>query len=401
MEFGIFLNGYLPGPAAHDTDCEHEMLRREQEYVIQADRHNWKYAWFGEHHALTEYSHLSAPEVVMGYLAAKTERIHLSSGIVSFPTVKEHPVRYAERAAMLDHITEGRYEFGTGRGAGSHEVASFNGLQTSETKSMWNEVIHEIPRMWDQRDYTFEGEHFSVPTPHNILPKPWGVGHPPLWVACGNPETFAKAGSMGIGAIAFNFEPAPALKGRIDAYKEAAENPTEVVGQFQNNNVMMTNAVICLNDRDRAREVALTDGRGYLVSMVQLYHDTMPYFPHLPKWPERPHPIPDEEMLDFLINEGLMMCGNPEEVAEQITKYIDVGCDQLVFGVPNEGLEHEEILECLELFGDKIIPEFDTDPVHSTTRFRQTAQRKFPEFGHPVPDVSVEVIPTTALKPLG
>ena len=401
MEFGIFLNGYLPGPAAHDTDCEHEMLRREQEYVIQADRHNWKYAWFGEHHALTEYSHLSAPEVVMGYLAAKTERIHLSSGIVSFPTVKEHPVRYAERAAMLDHITEGRYEFGTGRGAGSHEVASFNGLQTSETKSMWNEVIHEIPRMWDQRDYTFEGEHFSVPTPHNILPKPWGVGHPPLWVACGNPETFAKAGSMGIGAIAFNFEPAPALKGRIDAYKEAAENPTEVVGQFQNNNVMMTNAVICLNDRDRAREVALTDGRGYLVSMVQLYHDTMPYFPHLPKWPERPHPIPDEEMLDFLINEGLMMCGNPEEVAEQITKYVDVGCDQLVFGVPNEGLEHEEILECLELFGDKIIPEYDTDPVHSTTRFRQTAQRKFPEFGHPVPDVSVEVIPTTALKPLG
>jgi alkanesulfonate monooxygenase SsuD/methylene tetrahydromethanopterin reductase-like flavin-dependent oxidoreductase (luciferase family) len=401
MEFGIFLNGYLPGPAAHDTDCEHEMLRREQEYVIQADRHNWKYAWFGEHHALTEYSHLSAPEIVMGYLAAKTERIHLSSGIVSFPTVKEHPVRYAERAAMLDHITEGRYEFGTGRGAGSHEVASFNGLQTSETKSMWNEVIHEIPRMWDQRDYTFEGEHFSVPTPHNILPKPWGIGHPPLWVACGNPETFAKAGAMGIGAIAFNFEPAPALKGRIDAYKEAAANPTEVVGQFQNNNVMMTNAVICLNDRDRAREVALTDGRGYLVSMVQLYHDTMPYFPHLPKWPERPHPIPDEEMLDFLINEGLMMCGNPEEVAEQITKYIDVGCDQLVFGVPNEGLEHEEILECLELFGDKIIPEYDTDPVHSTTRFRQTAQRKFPEFGHPVPDVSVEVIPTTALKPLG
>ena len=74
--------------------------------------------WFGEHHALTEYSHMSAPEVVMGYVAARTERIHLASGIVSFPTVKEHPVRLAERSAMLDHITGGRYEFGTGRGAG-------------------------------------------------------------------------------------------------------------------------------------------------------------------------------------------------------------------------------------------------------------------------------------------
>lgn len=400
MEFGIFLNGYLPGPAAHDTDCEHEMLGREQAYVIQADQHNWKYAWFGEHHALTEYSHLSAPEVVMGYLAAKTERIHLSSGIVSFPTTKEHPVRFAERAAMLDHITGGRYEFGTGRGAGSHEVATFNGTQTSDTKAMWEEVIHEIPRMWDQRDYSFDGEHFSVPKPHNILPKPWGKGHPALWVACGNPATFAKAGSMGIGAIAFNFEPAPELKGRIEAYKEAAESPTEIVGQYQNNNVMMTNAVLCLEDRDRAREIALTDGRGYLISLVQLYHDTMPYFAHLPRWPERPTKIPDEETLDMLIDMGAMLCGNPEEVTEQLAKYQDVGCDQVVFGVPPEGITHDEILECIELFGDKVIPEYDTDPVHSTTRYREQAQRKFPEFGHPVPDVGVEIIPNTALKPM-
>ena len=141
MEFGVFLNGYIPGPAAHDTECEHTALMREAEYAIHADKHNWKYAWFGEHHALTEYSHLSAPEVMMGYVAARTERIHLGSAICSFPTTKEHPVRIAERAAMLDHITGGRYEFGTGRGAGSHEVATFNGLTTAETKSMWDEEI--------------------------------------------------------------------------------------------------------------------------------------------------------------------------------------------------------------------------------------------------------------------
>ena len=171
-------------------------------------------------------------------------------------------------------------------------------------------MIREIPRMWDQSDYTFEGEHFSVPDAAQHPAQAVGKGHPPIWVACGNPATFAKAGSMGIGAIAFNFEPAP-LKGRIDAYKEAAENPTEIVGQYQNNNVMMTNAVICLEDRERAREIALTDGRGYLVSMVHLYHDTMPNFPHLPKWPERPQPIPDEETLDLLIDGGLTAVRQP------------------------------------------------------------------------------------------
>ena len=49
MEFGIFLNGYIPGPAAHNTATEHTALMRETEYTIVADRHNWKYAWFGEH----------------------------------------------------------------------------------------------------------------------------------------------------------------------------------------------------------------------------------------------------------------------------------------------------------------------------------------------------------------
>ena len=79
VEFGVFLNGYIPGPAAHDTASEHTVLMREAEYAIHADRHNWKYAWFGEHHALTEYSHMSAPEVIMGYIAARTDRIHLGS----------------------------------------------------------------------------------------------------------------------------------------------------------------------------------------------------------------------------------------------------------------------------------------------------------------------------------
>jgi len=248
MEFGIFSNGYIPGPAAHDTECEHTELMREAECGILADKHNWKYMWFGEHHGLSEYSHMSAPAPLMGYVAAQTDYIHIGSAITSLPTKKEHPARIAERAAMLDHVTDRRFEFGTGRGAGSHELRMFNVLDPNETKAMWDEVIREIPRMWEQKDYDFHGEYFTVPTPHNILPKPYGPGHPPLWVACGNPPTFAKAGSLGIGAIAFNFEPIYNLKGRVAAYKEAIVDPVEQIGQFRNDNVMMTNAVICLNN---------------------------------------------------------------------------------------------------------------------------------------------------------
>ena len=194
----------------------------------------------------------------MGYLAHATERIVVA--VVNLSPRVNHPVRSAERVMMLDHVFEGRFEWGTGRGAGSHEIAAFNILDKNSTKSEWNEVIRQIPRMWEERDYQYEGEHFIVPYPHNILPKAYrGHGHPPIWVGCGNPATFTQAGELGIGAIAFNFEPVYNLRGRIDAYKEGAANCTEPLGQF-NDNVMMTNAVICLNDRKRARKRHFDEG---------------------------------------------------------------------------------------------------------------------------------------------
>jgi len=405
MEFGIFLNGFIPGPGAHDTNWEHQQLMQEAEYAIFADKHNWKYAWFGEHHSLAEYSHMSAPEVVMGYVARSTEYIHLSSGINSLSPRKEHPVRYAERAAMLDHVTGRRYEWGTGRGAGSHELASFNILDPSSTKAEWDEVVREIPRMWEQLDYEFHGEHFTVPTPHNILPKPWGPGHPPIWVACGNPPTFEKAGQLGIGAIAFNFEPIYNLKGRIEAYKKGISECTEPIGQFMNDNIMMTNGAICMENRQRARDIALDRMNSYLVTMVNLYHDTMPPNETMSRWPVAPNPLhlrdiagndPDA-FLDALIEGGYMMVGTPDEVSEQLEQYKTVGCDQLCIGMPQD-LHPDENYEIIELFGDQVIPEHDPDRVHSTDKYRATAQPKFPRFANPLPDVEWPTeLPTTAM----
>ena len=252
MEFGIFLNGYIPGPAAHDTELEHATLMREAEYAIFADKHNWKYAWFGEHHALTEYSHMSAPEVVMGYVAAQTDYIHLGTGINSLSPRKEHPVRYAERAAMLDHFTNNRFEWGTGRGAGSHEVAS---VQHHGQELHQGGVGRGRPgdpadvgagRLRRSRASTSPCRRRTTSCPSRTARVTRRSG----WrAATRRPST--RAGELGIGAIAFNFEPIFNLRGRIEAYKEAIAKCTEPIGQFKNDNVMMTNAVICFEDRER------------------------------------------------------------------------------------------------------------------------------------------------------
>src|ERR1700749_2773906 len=120
--------------------------------VIAADKAGFKYVWATEHHFLDEYSHLSANDVVLGYLASATSRIHLGSGIFNPLAAVNHPAKVAERVAMLDHISDGRFEFGTGRGAGSHEILGFlPGLDDmSGTREMWEETIGEFVKMWTQ-----------------------------------------------------------------------------------------------------------------------------------------------------------------------------------------------------------------------------------------------------------
>ena len=122
MEFGVFIQGYNPKFRWGDdpSAAEHRALMNDLELVQAADRAGFKYVWASEHHFLDEYSHLSANDVVLGWLAHATERIHVGSGIFNPLPQVNHPAKLAERVAMLDHISGGRVEFGTGRGAGSH-----------------------------------------------------------------------------------------------------------------------------------------------------------------------------------------------------------------------------------------------------------------------------------------
>src|SRR6516225_10146211 len=126
MEFGIFIQGHTPKRRmARDPDAEHNVLMEELAIAEAADKAGFKYVWVTEHHFLHEYSHISANDVVLGYLAHATERIHIGSGIFNPLPQVNHPAKVAERVAMLDHLSGGRFEFGTGRGAGSHEILGF------------------------------------------------------------------------------------------------------------------------------------------------------------------------------------------------------------------------------------------------------------------------------------
>jgi alkanesulfonate monooxygenase SsuD/methylene tetrahydromethanopterin reductase-like flavin-dependent oxidoreductase (luciferase family) len=147
IEFGIFNSLYLPKRLsdADPVHAEHNRLMDEVEWTRAADRAGFKYTWATEHHFLEEYSHLSANESFLAYLAGVTERIHLGSGIINITPPVNHPARIAERVAILDHLSGGRFEFGMGRGSSSTEQRGFGINDPDLTKEMFDEVVGADP----------------------------------------------------------------------------------------------------------------------------------------------------------------------------------------------------------------------------------------------------------------
>jgi alkanesulfonate monooxygenase SsuD/methylene tetrahydromethanopterin reductase-like flavin-dependent oxidoreductase (luciferase family) len=371
MEFGIFNSLYTPYQAVDGRDVgevQHERLMNEVAWTVAADRAGFKYTWATEHHFLTQYSHLSANEVFLPFVAARTERIHLGTGIFNITPPVNHPARVAERVAMIDHLSEGRFEFGVGRGSSSTEQKGF-GIEDPElTKEMADETLAQFKFMWRDGLYSYDGKFFSMP-PRNVLPKPYSDPHPPIWVAAGNPGTFEKAARMGIGVLCFTTGSPEMLAPLVDVYKSTIEK-AEPVGEYVNNNVMVTSQMLCLEDGQRARDIAADMASGYQNSLVFHYLDTFPKPPGIPRWPALiPEPTPAE--LEERIGAGLVCVGTPEEVTRAVKGYADIGADQLCFGQLSTTAPIEVVLESVETFGAHVLPEYDRDPLHSTQRQRE------------------------------
>jgi alkanesulfonate monooxygenase SsuD/methylene tetrahydromethanopterin reductase-like flavin-dependent oxidoreductase (luciferase family) len=370
MEFGIFNSLYLPHQLTErdPEHAEHNRLMDEVEWTKAADRSGFKYSWATEHHFLEEYSHLSANESFMGFLAGVTSRIHVGSGIINITPPVNPPARVAERVAMLDHLSGGRFEFGVGRGSSTTEQKGFGIDDPELTKEMVDEVLPQFKRMWTETSYSFDGRFFSIP-PRNVLPKPFTKPHPPMWIAAGNPSTFQKAARMGLGVLCFTMGSPDSLKPLIELYKTQIQH-AEPVGDYVNDNVMVTSQMLCLEDGRRAREIACNMTSGYQNSLVFRYLDTFPRPPGIPAWPDLiPEPTP--EGLDASIKAGLVCVGTPEEVDKSVQGYVDAGADQLVFGMLSTTMPVEIAIEAVETFGRQVLPAHDTDAVHSTKRQRE------------------------------
>ncbi len=104
MQFAMGFEVQLADPT---VEREHQLIHDSVEQAVFAEEMGFDRVWAPEHHSLKWYAHMSAPEIFLTWVAAKTSRIRVGHGVVLMPFNYNHPVRVAERAAMLDALSGG------------------------------------------------------------------------------------------------------------------------------------------------------------------------------------------------------------------------------------------------------------------------------------------------------
>jgi alkanesulfonate monooxygenase SsuD/methylene tetrahydromethanopterin reductase-like flavin-dependent oxidoreductase (luciferase family) len=366
MDFGLFYEICVPRP--WDPGKEAQIIRETVEQVRYAEEMGFKYVWLTEHHFLQEYSHCSAPEVLLGAFSQVTSEMRLGHGVVLTPPQYNHPVRIAERAAMIDCLSEGRLELGTGRSATPVELNGFE-IDASNSREMWREGIESVVRLLTEEDVELHGEYVSMPK-RTVLPRCVQQPHPPLWLAGTSPTTCEQAAEAGMGVLFFAVGlPPPELAPSIESYRSTVIS-VDPIGKVANNKLAGFVNGLCGENDAETKAIGGQAGLDYLTLGLQycLWPSDVPP----PRTFEYAATLPQkrEELLalgpDGMIREHLIMAGNPDSCNELVSAYADLGLDQLIVHMQTWGISHERIMESIRLMGTHIIPEYADRPSTAT-----------------------------------
>ena len=356
MKFGVFFELSVPRP--WDREAERTVYEHALEQVRLADELGFDQVWAVEHHFLEEYSHCSAPEIFLTACAVQTRRIRVGHGIVVCVPQFNHPVRIAERAAVLDIISGGRLEMGTGRSATWTELGGFQ-ANPDDTKKTWDEMVRCLPAMWTQERFSHQGYSFSMPK-RAILPKPYQKPHPPMWVAVTSPGTELDAAERGLGSLGLTFGGFGEQEKKIAEYRRRIRS-CEPVGAFVNEQVNTVNFLYCHEDREAGIKTGQRHAGtfNYLAAQLLAAREAYPTrsYPSLGLLPQLRQEVagPGES---GGVPEGLCI-GDPERIAEVVKNWESVGVDRINFLLNTiETIPQAEVLESMRLFASEVMPKF-------------------------------------------
>ncbi len=355
MKFSLFFEMQISEP---DHSSEAQLFRDCVEQAVLADRLGYHCAWAVEHHGLYEYSHSSAPEVFLSFVAARTERIRLGHGITLLPFRYNHPIRIAERIATLDILSGGRVNWGSGKSSSLVEQVAFeNELETLHDQ--WREALEIIPRMWSSELFSYKGRFFEI-AETRIVPKPLQRPHPPMFAACSRPDSAAAVGRLGLGALNFALGDDVFLAQKVGDYRRevAAAQPN---GWAKNDHFACTPAVLVLPDDREACRWGFRGARFFTEALGRYYLSGSR--PVEPLDIERDFfPAPDLEAAMAQRNApGSLLAtiiGDPACARESVARLAATGVDELILVMQLGTVPHELVMRSIRTFGEQVMPHF-------------------------------------------
>ena len=390
MKFGLFYEHQLPRPWQEDS--EYELMQQALEQCELADSLGIEYVWEVEHHFLEEYSHSSAPEVFLAAVSQRTKDMRLGHGIVQTPPPFNHPARVAERLATLDLVSGGRADFGTGEASSEAELGGFL-IDPAEKREMWEEGLRVALRCMSEEPFTgHSGKHVTLP-PRNVVPKPRQKPHPPVWVACSRRDTIKLAAQKAIGALTFAFVDPEEARHWISDYYGILEREGVPIGDAVNANVACVSTFMCHPDEEQALLRGLEGANFFGYSLAHYYVFGRHHPGRTDVWAEyqerraehgydpaavQAAAANSDRLGAKVVEEGLGglrgAVGTPEQIREFLLRYEECGVDQVIFVSQAGKNRHEHIMESLELFGTKVLPEFkDRDERASREKAKRLA----------------------------
>ena len=216
MKFGLF-GGARSKPGVADGYAE-----GYNEYidgVIEAEALGYHSNFLVEHH-FSGMGQVSASLNLMSYLAAKTSTIRLGTAVIVMPW--HNPALICEQAATVDLLSNGRLDFGVGKGYRYIEFEGFC-VPMEEATERFDETMAFIRKAWTTEGrFDFEGKRWKF---DNVViePEPVQKPHPPLWLAAGRPESLEYAATEGYNLFLDQFATNQVIGERLAVYKTALE----------------------------------------------------------------------------------------------------------------------------------------------------------------------------------
>jgi alkanesulfonate monooxygenase SsuD/methylene tetrahydromethanopterin reductase-like flavin-dependent oxidoreductase (luciferase family) len=352
MKFGMMTQLQMPRPWGPNSerDTYHHMI----EQAVASEAAGFEYFWLTEMHFFEEIGHSPCPDMLLAAVSQKTSRIRLGFSVLLVSL--HHPYEIAERVATLDVLSNGRVEFGMGRGSTPYMIEAF-GVSDERSREISAEAIEAVMQIFDEDEFKgYKGKTLDIPA-RQVVPKLVQRPHPPLWLAASNLSTYEAAGRKGVGVIGVTRNSISETRDAIATYRKAIRSGdrSQFIGKEPNEHVAAFALACCHEDDRTGRDLACDMARWYngdntaAINKVR-FATAGGQNAVVAKFRARSN--------DQLIEDGMAIGGNPDAICRQVEKWAEAGLDQMIFVLQAGNATHDQAMRSIELIGEKVIPKF-------------------------------------------